>query len=78
MIGHRVARLAGDFTLGAFDTFVDEFINAAATDTQYVIVMTALFQFENRLPAGEVMSFDQVGLFELRQYPVNSGQTPTT
>ena len=40
----------------------------------YMIVVTALVEFEDGVPALEVMPIDQAGCFKLREHPVDSGQ----
>ena len=74
MVCQREAEFRGNFMLPLFDFGIDKFLNPATLQAQNMIMMIALIQLENRLPAFEMVSFDQAGRFKLRQHPVNRRQ----
>ncbi len=60
---HRVLTL--------LDPTVHELFDLAAIDTDDVIVVCALVQFENRHAALEMMTGHEAGGLELRQHPIH-------
>ena len=70
----EAARL-GDLDLPLLDIGIVELLDVAAFDTHDVIVVPALFQFEHRLAAFEVMTNEEPSLLELRQHAIH-GREP--
>ena len=61
------ASFLGDFRLPALDFGVVEFFDAAAIDTDEMVVVLARIEFEDRLARFEVVTLEEPGLFELRE-----------
>ena len=61
--------------LPLLDFFVEELLDTTALQTDDVIVMAALVQFEHSLAAFEMMAYQQAGLLELGQYAIDRGQS---
>ncbi len=75
MFVDREPALARDRDLPLLDLGVEEFLDVAALQADEVIVVATLVQFEDRLPALEVMPRQQAGLLELREHAVD-GREP--
>ena len=74
MLANREAAFFGDFLLALFDFGVEELFYAAALQTDEVIVMAALVEFEYGFTALEMMADQQAGLFELGEHSVYGGE----
>ena len=61
MLGQFKTEALGDDALPPFDILVAELLDPAAFQTQDVIVVLALIEFEHRMPTLEVMALDQSG-----------------
>ena len=61
--------------LALFDAAVHELFHLAAVNTHDVIVMRALIELEHRHAAFKMMARDQAGGLELRQHPIDGGET---
>ena len=57
-----------------FNGVVNKLVHFPAFHAQYVVVVTALVEFEDGMPTLEMMSLDQAGRFKLCEHPVDSGQ----
>ena len=75
MLVNGKAALARNALLAPFDFGIVEFFDPAALHTHEVIVVPALVQLEHRFAALKMMAFEQAGLFELGEHPINRGQT---
>ena len=64
-----------DISLAAFDFFIEKLFDMTALDADQMIVMIADIELVDGFVAVEMMAYEQTGLFELRQYPVDGGQT---
>jgi len=74
MVVQREAAVFGDFVLAFFDLGVVELLDLAALQTNEMIVMTTLVEFENGAPALEMMSLQQSGLLKLREDAIHGCQ----
>ncbi len=61
MIEQFEAMLCGHFTLQALDFIVDKLDNLARFHADHVIVMTAIIEFEDGMPALEIVSCHEPG-----------------
>ena len=69
------ASFGGDPVLPIFDLRVEELFNFPTLNANQVVVVAAFIELENRLAGFEVVTFEQAGLLELGQYPINGRQT---
>lgn len=74
MILDLEAMFLGNGMLMALYGLVHELLDLATLLAHDVIVMGAPIEFEDRLPALEVMALDQTRLDELGQHPIDRGQ----
>ena len=74
VVDAEAARLS-DFDLAFFDLGVVELFDVPALGADDVIVVPALFEFENRFAAFEVVADQQPCLLELREHAVD-GREP--
>jgi len=75
VVGNREAFLLGDIVLALFNFSVVKLFNPAAVQTNQVIVVFAFVELIDRFAALKMASTQNIGLLELRQHPVNRGQT---
>lgn len=68
-------KLSHHFPLSLFDGLIVEFFDPTAFQTDDMIVVIAMIQFEDGLPSFEVMALNQTRRFELSKDPVNGSQT---
>ena len=66
--------LLRDGNLSFFNNFINELFYFSAFDADKVIVMGAATDLEHRFSGLEEMAFEQSGLLELGQHPVNGGE----
>ena len=66
MIADLKAQALRNGLLTLLDATVHELFDLAAVNTDNMIVMCAVIEFENRHSAFEMMASDQAGRFELR------------
>src|SRR5690606_6267401 len=71
---HKVIVL-GDFELTLFNFRVGELDHFPANGTYQVVVVIAIVQFINSLAIIKLAAGQDAGLLELREHPVDSGQT---
>ncbi len=64
-----------DFALALFDEVVFELIDPPTLHADDVIVMMAAFQLEHGMAAFEMVAGNQAGSLELREHPIDRGQT---
>src|SRR3989338_1444309 len=74
MVVNGEAAFAGDLFLARLDGRIVELLDMAALQTNDVVVVLALIEFEHRFAALEIVARQQPGLFELRQHAVDRGQ----
>jgi hypothetical protein len=60
--------------LPLLDGLVDKLVYLATFHAHDMIVVTALVELKDGMPALEVMAGNQASRLKLRQYPVNGGQ----
>ena len=65
MVANRETQVGRDSFLACFDGRIEEFLDMSALQTNDVVVMLALVQFEYRLAALEMVAHQQSGLLEL-------------
>lgn len=75
MLDHLETAVLGDLELPLLDGRIVELLYLAALQADQVVVVTTLVEFEDGMPGIEVMPPQQAGLLELRQYPIDSGET---
>ena len=61
--------------LAALDFGIDEFFNLAAVHADEMVVMPVVGELEHGLARFEEVSFQQAGLLELGQHPINGCET---
>lgn len=71
MILQMETALARNFDLAPLDLGIVELFDVPAFDADDVIVVSALFQFEDRLAAFEVVPDEESGLFELSENAIH-------
>ena len=75
MIFDHVAMLGRNLVLKLFDFLIDKLNHFAGIHVHHVIMVTSLVQFVVRLPAFEIMFFDNSGRLKLVEDTVNSRET---
>lgn len=75
MIADREAQPLGDRRLTLFYPGIHELFDAAAVQADDMIVMRALVELEHRHAVLEVMAGHETCSLELRQHPVDGGET---
>jgi hypothetical protein len=75
MLANRKTEFCGYFFLAGLDGRIVEFFDMAALQTNDVIVVIPLVQFEYRLASFEMVFHQQSGLLELGEHPVYRRQT---
>ena len=75
MILDGKSMLLGDGTLAFFDDLVNKLHHFAAFCAHQMVMVPAAVELEYGLAAFEVVPADQASRLELRQHPVNRGQT---
>ena len=68
------AALPGNPGLSSFDLGIVEFLDTAAIDTDEMVVMLSVTQFEYRLAGFELVAFEQTGLLELGENAIDGGE----
>jgi hypothetical protein len=63
--------LFGDLVLQALDFVAGEFDDVARFDTDHVVVVLAIIEFEDRVPALEIVACDQARRLELREHAID-------
>lgn len=74
MFANRESMLLGNFLLPLFDLGIVELLDAATIETDQMVVVGALVEFEDRLARLKMVALQQARLFELGQHPVDRGQ----
>ncbi len=74
VVGELHLVFLGDGFLPLLDHLVDEFHHLAALQTDQVIVVAAVVEFEHGMAAFEMVAQHEAGLFELGQHPVHRGE----
>ena len=74
MLGQFEAEPLGDGALPLFDVLVAEFLDPPAFQTQNMVVVFALIEFEHGMATLEMMAPDQPGRLELSENPVYGRQ----
>lgn len=74
MVLNLEAVFGGNLFLAKLDRSVVELLDMTALHAHDVIVMPALLQLENRLPAFEMVANEQSRLFELGEHAINRCQ----
>src|SRR3954465_12461316 len=74
MLMDREAMIFGDLHLPLLDLGVVELLHPSALQADQVVVMLALVQLEHGLAAFEVMPYQNSGLLELGQHPIDGGE----
>ncbi len=69
------AAILGNFDLTFLDFGIVEFFNPAALQTYQMVMMSGARKLKNRFATFEMVALKQSRLFELRQYPVDGGET---
>jgi hypothetical protein len=75
VVSDDIALFLGNLGLLAFNDFVDEFLDLAATDTNNVVMMAFPVQLEYGLSAFEMMSRYQPGGLKLGQNTIHGSQS---
>ena len=75
MFGQFKAEPLGDQPLPPFDILIAELLDPPAVQTQDMVMVLALIEFEHRLATLKMMAFDQPRRLELGQYPIHRRQT---
>jgi hypothetical protein len=75
MIADFESQPLGHGMLALFDSAIHEFLDATAVDTHDMVMMHAVVQFEDRHTALEMMTGDEASGLELREYPVDGGES---
>ena len=74
MIVDRETSLLGNAVLALLDFSVDELFNLAALQTNQVVVVITMVEFEYRLVTIKVMAHQQARLLKLRKHAIYRGQ----
>jgi len=74
MVLQHEPTLARDLLLTILDLGVIELFDPAALQTDQMIVVSTLVDFEDRLARFEIAAAKNSGLLELRQHPVDSSE----
>ncbi len=69
------AAILGNFDLTFLDFGVVEFFDPTALETYQMVMMSGARKLKNRFATLEMVAFEQSRLLELRQYPVDGGET---
>jgi len=69
------AAILGNFDLTFLDFGIVEFFDPTALQTYQMVMMSAARKLKNRFATFEMVALKQSRLFELRQYPVDGGET---
>lgn len=75
VVGNREAFLLGDIVLTLFNLSIVKLFNPAAVQTNQMVMVLAFIELIDRFAALKMAPTQNIGLLELRQHPVNRGQT---
>lgn len=69
------AAILGNFDLTFLDFGIVEFFDPTALQTYQMVMMSAACKLKNCFATFEMVALKQSRLFELRQYPIDGGET---
>ncbi len=75
MVCHLVTQVFSNGPLACLDGLVDKLVNPPAFDTQDMVMVGTLVEFEDRMAALEVVAVDETGCLELGQHTVYRRQS---
>ena len=75
MLGQRETQFFRDGLLLPFNDIIIELLDSATIQTDHMVMVTPLIQFEHRLVTFERVSLDDTGRFEVSQDPIHRGKT---
>lgn len=65
----------GNFVLQGFDTLVDEFSDTSAFEANHMVMVVFVVELEDGAFSLKIMTYNQPGVFKLRQHAVYRGNT---